>query len=73
MSDVFTAYEALVASGELRADAEQAAAARRLAGLQDALEADARPSLFAASPTDQTAARLRRKLLIKQPREKRLL
>ena len=31
-------YEALVAAGELRADAEQAAAARILAALQAALE-----------------------------------
>jgi cell division protein ZapE len=45
--DVFSAYEALVAAGELRPDHEQAAAARRLAALQGALEADARPSLFA--------------------------
>ena len=44
--DVFTAYEALVASGELRPDPEQAAGARRLAELQDQLEADAKPSLF---------------------------
>jgi cell division protein ZapE len=47
MSDIFSAYQALVAAGELRADPEQAAAARRLAALQDALEADAKPSLFA--------------------------
>ena len=47
MTDVFTAYEALIAAGELRPDPEQAAAARRLATLQDQLEADARPSLFA--------------------------
>ena len=44
--DVLTAYEALIAAGELRPDPEQAAAARRLATLQDELEADARPSLF---------------------------
>ena len=46
MTDVLTVYEALIAAGELRPDPEQAAAARRLATLQDELEADARPSLF---------------------------
>ena len=46
MPDVFAAYEALIASGELRPDPEQAAGARRLAELQDQLEADAKPSLF---------------------------
>ena len=44
--DVYQAYEALITAGELRPDPEQAAAARRLASLQDELEADAKPSLF---------------------------
>ena len=44
--DVCQAYEALITAGELRPDPEQAAAARRLASLQDELEADAKPSLF---------------------------
>ena len=44
--DVLTAYEVLITAGELRPDPEQAAAARRLATLQDELEADAKPSLF---------------------------
>ena len=46
MPDVLDAYDALIASGELRPDPEQAAGARRLADLQDQLEADAKPSLF---------------------------
>lgn len=39
MTDMFSRYEALVAAGELRADPDQAAAARRLARLQQELEA----------------------------------
>lgn len=46
MPDVLSAYDALVAAGELRPDPEQESAARRLAILQDELEADAKPSLF---------------------------
>ena len=47
MSALLARYEALVAAGELRADAEQAQAAQRLAHLQDALEQSAgKPGLF---------------------------
>ena len=41
MSDLLARYAALVAAGELRRDAEQAAAAEDLAALQDVLEAPA--------------------------------
>jgi len=41
MSGLLARYEALVSAGELRADREQAAAAARLARLQDQLEAPA--------------------------------
>ncbi|PLK25773.1 cell division protein ZapE [Novosphingobium sp. TH158] len=43
MSNLLDRYEALVASGELRADPEQAAAAERLAQLQRELESTAAP------------------------------
>jgi cell division protein ZapE len=47
VTGLLTRYEALVASGELRSDAEQAAAAERLAQLQRELEAtSAKRSLF---------------------------
>lgn len=41
MTKLMARYDALVAAGELRADVEQAAAARQLAALQTALEAPA--------------------------------
>ncbi|MFO6447443.1 cell division protein ZapE [Erythrobacter sp. NE805] len=41
MPGLLARYDALIASGELRADPDQRAAAERLACLQDALEADA--------------------------------
>ena len=47
MSDVLSAYDALVAAGELRPDPEQAAAARRLAALRAQLVAQAKPGLLA--------------------------
>ncbi len=46
MSAVLAAYDALVAGGELRPDAEQRAAAMRLDALADALSAEARPQRF---------------------------
>ena len=39
MADVLARYEAMIASGELRADPEQRRAAERLARLQTELEA----------------------------------
>lgn len=55
MTSVLARYRALVAAGELRPDAEQAAAAARLDALQQELEAPPRSSgffgkLFGASP-----------------------
>jgi cell division protein ZapE len=47
VSDVLSAYDALVAAGELRPDPEQAAAARRLAALRAQLVAQAKPGLLA--------------------------
>lgn len=41
MSGLLARYDALIASGELRADADQRAAAEKLAALQTALEAEA--------------------------------
>ena len=47
MSDVLSAYDALVAAGELQPDPEQAAAARQLAALRAQLVAQAKPGLLA--------------------------
>ena len=48
MTRLVQRYGDLLAAGELRPDTEQAAAAQRLAALQDALEAEApRPGLVA--------------------------
>ena len=44
--DVLSAYDTLVAAGELKPDPEQAAAARRLAALRAQLVAQAKPGLF---------------------------
>ena len=46
MGKVLSAYDALVAAGELRPDAEQAAAARRLDGLATELEHPRKTGLF---------------------------
>ena len=46
MSDVLSAYDGLVAAGELKPDPEQAAAARRLAALRAQLVAQAKPGLL---------------------------
>lgn len=59
MSGLLDRYRALVAAGELRPDPEQAAAAERLARLQDSLEAAAAPAglfgrLFGRRPTEGT-------------------
>ena len=45
--NVLSAYDALVAAGELKPDPEQAAAARRLAALRAQLVAQAKPGLLA--------------------------
>ncbi|MHA6724094.1 cell division protein ZapE [Sphingomonas sp. RS2018] len=47
MTDLLARYDALVASGELRPDAAQADAARRLAALADALESQKAPGRIA--------------------------
>ena len=44
--NVLSAYDALVAAGELKPDPEQAAAARRLAALRAQLVAQAKPGLL---------------------------
>ena len=46
MAGLLARYDAMIASGELRADADQHAAAEKLAGLQAALEADAPTGFF---------------------------
>ena len=56
MSGLLARYDALIASGELRADPDQRAAAEKLAALQTALEADAPAGgllgkLFGKKPT----------------------
>ena len=50
MGKVFSAYEQLVAAGELRADAEQAAAAKRLDALAQELEHPKKTGLFRRTP-----------------------
>ena len=44
--NVLSAYDSLVAAGELKPDPEQAAAARRLAALRAQLVAQAKPGLL---------------------------
>jgi cell division protein ZapE len=46
MPGLLARYDALIASGELRADPDQRAAAEKLAGLQSVLEAEAPSGLF---------------------------
>lgn len=58
MPGLLARYDALIASGELRADSEQRAAAERLARLQDELEAGLPKRTFVERITGTRAARL---------------